>query len=330
MTSKEKNELEKTQETENTPELKSPVDLVVQKVEALQSRGELHFPPNYSPENALRSAWLNLQTVTDRNDKPALEVCSQSSIVNSMFSMVIQGLNPDKKQCYFIAYGKELALSVSYYGHQAVAMRVAPQIKHIVAEVVYEGDTLKYRLTRGRKEVTDHEQELKNVDGKKIVAAYCMVIDNEGELIESVIMTFEEIKQCWKQSKMKPIDDKGNIKTSSTHAKFPERMSRRTVINRTLNPIINNSDDASLELVVKEFHKSRESEAEAAVAAEIEETANKDAIDITAAQKDLEPDAKTEEPKTDSQGAQVPSEAELNADAKQAELVGAGGKGPDF
>lgn len=96
------------------------VDVVAEKVRQFQERGEIHFPANYSPENAMKSAWLLLQTVQDKNYKPALETCTKDSIANSLLDMVVQGLNPAKKQGYFIVYGTKLTFQRSYFGTMAV------------------------------------------------------------------------------------------------------------------------------------------------------------------------------------------------------------------
>lgn len=45
---------------------------------------------------------MTLQSMTDKNRKPALTVCTKDSIANSLLDMVVQALNPVKKQCYFI------------------------------------------------------------------------------------------------------------------------------------------------------------------------------------------------------------------------------------
>src|SRR5690625_4382272 len=63
---------------------KDTVDVVAERVRQFQERGEIHFPANYSPENAMKSAWLILQNTQDRNKKPALEVCTKDSIANSL------------------------------------------------------------------------------------------------------------------------------------------------------------------------------------------------------------------------------------------------------
>src|SRR3990167_5548127 len=86
----------------------SPLATVSKNIRGYLSKGTLHLPHDYSPENAMKSAWLVLQTVQDKDYKPALQTCTPESICNALMSMVIQGLNPDKKQCYFIVYGKAL------------------------------------------------------------------------------------------------------------------------------------------------------------------------------------------------------------------------------
>jgi recombination protein RecT len=254
---------------------KETVDLVVSKVKQFQNSGEVHFPPNYSPENALKSAWLKILDTENKDKKPALEVCTRESVANAMLSMVIQGLNTDKNQGYFIPYGNKLTFQRSYFGTMAVAKRVNPEILDIVAQVVYEPDIFKYRIDprTGKKEITEHEQTLEAVDSKKIKAAYCLVIDQKEKVIKTEIMTYEQIKQAWKQSKTYPIDDKGNIKTGSTHDKFTAEMCMKTVINKVCKPLINSSDDKSLK-IVRKIGQDEESMIDADVSAEIEANAN--------------------------------------------------------
>jgi len=253
-------------------------DLVLQKVQAFQEGGELHLPANYSAPNALKSAWLHLQSVEDKNKQPVLAVCSKASIANTMLDMVIQGLNPAKKQCYFIAYGKELTLMRSYLGTVAVCLRLSPNIADIFAEVVYEGDHLEYSIVRGRRIINEHTQELANIDDDNIIAAYAVAIDRDGNVMRSELMTFEQIKQAWKQSAMHPIDDKGNVKAGSTHGKFGGEMAKRTVTNRLAKHIIGESDDKHLkESVARTSEDAIKKEADL----EVDEYANQgDIIDI--------------------------------------------------
>lgn len=257
---------------------KDTVDVVAIKVREFQQRGEIHFPANYSPENAIKSAWLILQGTVDRNQKPALEVCTRDSVANALLDMVVQGLNPAKKQGYFIVYGNKLVFQRSYFGTMAVAMQVDDTIADVIAEVVYEGDTFKFRINRGKKEITEHEQSLESIGSKRIKAAYCMVIDHYGHVKRTEIMTFDEIKQAWRQSQMRPIDDNGAIKAGSTHDKFTAEMCKKTVINKTLKPIINASNDSYL--FKQSVNRSEGIVAEVEVQAEIAEHANQELIDV--------------------------------------------------
>lgn len=271
---------------------KETIDIVTARVKQFQNSGELLFPVNYVPENALKSAWLMLQDTQDKDKKPALDVCTKDSIANSLLSMVVQGLNPDKKQCYFIVYGNKLQMQRSYFGSVAVSKAVDANIEDIYGMVVYEGDELIYEIRRGKRYVTKHTQKLENVKKDKIVAAYACAIFLDGKE-EYVIMTIDEIKQAWKMSKMYPVDEKGNIKAGTTHDKFTADMCIKTVINKACKPIINSSSDKS---IVAKYAKQTDSEAhEAEVEAEIDENANKNMIDITDASYTIENDAEGDE-----------------------------------
>ncbi len=289
---------------------KDVVDVVENKVQDFMKRGELQLPENYSPHNAMKSAWLTLQEVETSDRKPALSACSKNSIANALLDMVVQGLNPSKNQCYFIPYGNKLICQRSYFGTMAVAKMVDPSIEEIVAEVVYEGDTLKYKIEKGKKVIAEHLQELESVDSGKVKAAYCMVIDTNGEVKKTEIMTMEEIKKSWGMSKMKPLDDKGNVKASSTHGKFTADMCKRTVINKTVKPIINSSSDSHL--LLEHFNRADEERAEEDIAQEIEENANSEVLDIEAEVVSNEVDG-------DSQQENTQTEAPENEEKEEAE-----------
>lgn len=258
--------------TNTNVEPRTITDVVANKVKKFVANGDLFFPANYSPENALKSAWLQLQETVDRNSKPALEVCTKDSVANALLDMVVQGLNPAKKQCYFIVYGNKLVLQRSYFGTMHIAKSVEPEIEDIVAEVVYEGDDFAYRKERGRTVISKHEQTLDNIDKAKIKAAYCSVFYRNGKEV-TTIMTLSEIKQAWAMSKTNPIDDKGNIKASSTHGKFTADMCKKTVTNRACKNIINSSNDSNL--ILNAYRNSDDQYAQAQVEQEIADNANK-------------------------------------------------------
>jgi len=248
------------------------VDGVEMKIKAFLERGELYLPENYSPENAIKQAWLILQRTYDNNKKPVLESCTRNSVANSLLDMIIQGLNPGKSQCDFIAYGNVLTCQRSYFGTMAVTKAVNPDVYDFNREVVYEGDKFKYKILDGKKTVTQHEQEIENIQPDKIKAAYCSVVDESGKALHTEIMTIEQIKQSWKQSKAKPFDDNNQLKPSSTHFKFPADMSLRTVINKACKIIINSSDDSTL--LMQTIKQNEDIADRAAAEAEIESIAN--------------------------------------------------------
>ena len=266
---------------------KDVVDVVGKKVQEFVSRGELHLPPNYSVENAMKSAWLILQNTVDKDKRLVLEVCSKDSIANALLDMAVQGLNPAKKQGYFIAYGKQLVFQRSYFGTMAVTKRVAGA-REIFAEVVYKGDEFEYTIHRGNKVITKHVQRIENVDPDNIVAAYCTIVFDDDRQFTDV-MTWDEIQKAWSKSKMNPD------KEGSTHKDFAQEMARKTVINRACKRYLNSSDDGSLLM----YHVNRADEltAEAEVEAEIEENANQELIDVDYGVMDKEETPAAEESK---------------------------------
>lgn len=268
---------------------KDVVDVVTAKVREFQEHGELHMPANYSPENAMKSAWLILQNTVDKDKKPVLEVCTMNSVANSLLDMAVQGLNPAKKQCYFIAYGNQLACQRSYFGTMAVTKQVAGA-KDIYAQVVYKGDEFLYEINRGRKKIIKHLQSLDNVDKDNIVAAYCVIEFGDDRSDYTDIMTMDQIKKAWAMSKMYPLDEKtGEVKGTSVHGKYTDQMAIKTVVNRTCKLYINSSDDSSL--VIRRFNRTDEEATEREVAEEREENANKDFIDVEATITDSQPDS---------------------------------------
>ncbi|HEX3038184.1 MAG TPA: RecT family recombinase [Oscillospiraceae bacterium] len=239
-------------------------------VRGFLAHGSLQLPANYSVENALKSAMLTLPTVKN------FQNCTQDSIKSSLLSMCVQGLNPDKKQCYFIAYGESLSLQRSYLGDIAVAKQVDPNIAEIYAAAVYEGDKFEYEMKRGKIVEIRHSQKLENKN-KPIVAAYATVVYHDGSEV-STVMTIEQIKQAWKQSSSKPFADNGQLKPDSVHARFPEEMAKKTVTHKACKPIIGSSSDASL---FGQYARQCADDADAAeVDAEVSENANREYIDV--------------------------------------------------
>lgn len=214
------------------------VNRVLEKINAFRETGELHLPTNYSPENALKLAWLILQDTVDSNKRPVLEVCTPASIANALLEMVIKGLNPVKKQCYFIAYGNELSCDDSYFGKEVTAKRVG-NVKDIKGVAIYQDDVFEFEkdLTTGRNRILKHEQKLENIDHEKVKGAYAVITFNDGR-VDVEIMTIKQIRMAWNQGAAR-----GN---SPAHKNFTDEMAEKTVISRACKEIINATDDADL------------------------------------------------------------------------------------
>src|SRR5690606_20371926 len=192
------------------------VDNVLSRIASIQATGELVLPANYIPENAVRAAWLILQELTDKQGRPALEVCTKESIANAFLDMVTSGLSVAKKQGYFVVYGNKLQFDQSYIGDIAVAKRVA-NVKEVNAVTVYKEDVFEYEVdaNTGRKRVIKHDQKLSNIDPNKIVGAYAIVSYNDGTT-DTEIMTLGQIHTSWQMG-----GSKGN---SPAHKNFPDQM----------------------------------------------------------------------------------------------------------
>ena len=155
----------------------------------------------------------------------------------------------------------------------AMAKRLDQSIADFAYEVVYEGDDVEYTIVKGKKTVTGHKQKMENIKDDKIIGAYAMSIGHNGEVMATELMTFDQIKKSWRQSKSYPFDNNGNIKPDSTHGKFPRAMSLRTVINKLCNPIINASSDINL-LIKSASNRAEEISAEVEFQEELEINAN--------------------------------------------------------
>ena len=227
----------------------------------------LSFPDDYNVANALTGAYLVLKETTDKSGKPILETCSQVSIANALMDMCVLGLNVQRKQGYFIAYGGKCQFQRSYFGNITIARRFG--LKDIHAEVIYEGDNFVYHIEDGNKVLDKHEQSITNIDNDKIIGAYAVVIMQDGtKMLE--VMNMKQIKQSWQQGY-------GYKEGSGTHSKFADQMAKKTVINRALKQIINTHGDVFVQEADERTEDvDRMERVEADVAYEIAENSNKE------------------------------------------------------
>lgn len=223
----------------------------------------LTFPENYNYTNELMSAMLILQDTVDMNKKPVLQSCSRASIENALINMVTDGLSMRKKQCYPVAYAGKLSCQPSVYGATCVARRYG--LLDIEAEVIYEGDTFNYTIVNGKKTITEHIQEIGNIDNDKIKGAYAIAFLKDGTS-KVEIMTIGQIKTAWKQGF--GYKENGN----GVHQKFTDQMAKKTVKNRLLKSINNTYSGFGRDDDYEEI--SHEEMVEQDVAYDIEQSAN--------------------------------------------------------
>lgn len=231
--------MEKKDEKTSIQKFENISEQVLSRIEQFQKDGSMILPKNYSVENHMKSAWLALQEVEDKEHHKALQICTKESIANSLLDMVLQGLSVSKKQGYFIVYGNKLIFQRSYFGTIALAKRAGGIVSEPVANVIYEGDDFQYEINpkTAKVSIIKHSQKLENIDNSKIKGAYVLVTLADGTT-QVTIMSMQQIRAAWGQGATK-----GN---SPAHKNFAEEMAKKTVIGRACKAIINSSDDAWL------------------------------------------------------------------------------------
>jgi recombination protein RecT len=213
------------------------VNSVLERVQTMQEAGEIRLPKDYNAGNALKSAWLYLQTIETRSHQMAIDVCTKESICNCLLEMCIRGEYP-RRHCYFIPCGSSLEFWERYLGKYMRAKRDTT-IADINAQVVYEGDTFVYTVDAdGQYQLVKHETDLANIDMTKIKAAYAVVIDKEGNR-HLEIMTRDQVVKAWMQGAAK-----GN---STAHVNFTDQMFKKTVISRACKVALDTTADADNE-----------------------------------------------------------------------------------
>lgn len=213
------------------------VNAVMKQVEELQQTGGLVLPKDYNVGNALKSAWIYLQTIETRTKQKAIDVCTKLSICNCLLEMVIRGQHP-KKHCYFIACGNSLEYWERYTGKLLRAKRDT-NIQDVVAQVIYEGDNFVYGVDKnGYYQLIKHETAIENINPDKIKAAYAVVIYKDGNK-HLEVMTMDQIRKSWQQGAARG--------TSGAHQNFTDQMCKKTVIARACKIELDSATDGEEE-----------------------------------------------------------------------------------
>lgn len=206
---------------------------IMERVTGWQETGEVVLPKGYHVGNAIKLAWLYLQTVENLQHQKAIDYCTKDSICNALLNMVINGEYP-QKHCYFIMYGNRLEWQERYLGKLMRAKRDT-EIGKVNAQVIYEGDEFVYTIDEnGEKQLVKHVPNLANIDNTKILAAYAVVINKDGTRhIE--VMTRTQIQKAWEQGAMKG--------KSGAHNNFTDQMCMKTVIQRACKIALDSTAD---------------------------------------------------------------------------------------
>jgi recombination protein RecT len=207
---------------------------VLAKIDSFQKSGELILPKDYNAENALKSAYIILSDPKNN----ILEKCDKGSIAEALLKMVVYGVSPIKKQCYFIPYGNKLECSISYAGNIAIAKRYG-KLKTIKANAIFKGDTFEFEVdaVTGRRKIIKHIQTLDSIGTNDIVGAYAVYELTDG-VTDVEVMNINQIRMAWGQG--------GSKGASPAHKNFADQMAAKTVINRACKLLISSSDDSVL------------------------------------------------------------------------------------
>jgi recombination protein RecT len=258
--------------TENSTavaELKRDISTqVLAKIDAFQKAGELTLPKDYNVENALKSAYLILSDPKEN----LLNKCDKVSVAEALLKMVVHGVSPIKKQCYFIPYGDKLSCTISYFGNIAIAKRYGG-LKWIKGNAVFKGDTFEFMVDAetGRRKIVKHTQSLESFGSKEIVGAYA-VYEVQNGIIDVEVMNINQIKDAWNQGATKGA--------SPAHKNFPDQMAVRTVINRACKILISSSDDSALYDSLNDDEGLKDYNSEN-IEHEVKSNANKEVLDFS-------------------------------------------------
>lgn len=208
---------------------------VLDRVGEMEQAGALVLPKGYHAGNALKSAWLYLQNIEDRNHNKAIDTCTKASIANVLLEMVIRGEHP-MKHCYFIPYGNQLTFMEKYTGKLMRSKRDT-EIAEVNANVVREGEEFVYTVDKkGLLQLVTHKPTFRTM-GNAIVGAYAVVINKDGST-RLEVMTMDMIQKAWNQGGFGDKD-----RQTGAHKNFTDQMCKKTVIARACKVALESSSD---------------------------------------------------------------------------------------
>ncbi len=233
-----------TQQTQEATSLESRIiNQAISQYQEMVENKVFDIPENYSYKNAIQSArYLITKPIESgpNKGKAIIDICTPQSILKTIMEMAQKGLNPDKKQCYFIPYGNVCTLSISYQGNVALAKRGGEDIGEVYGYAVYKDDVLNFSFNpqRGVFEIESYQPDISNWTKSGIAGAFAVITDRAGDVRYTEYMTMEQIKDSWAMG-----GAKGN---SPAHKNFPDQQAIKTVKSRAVKSFVNTSDDSEI------------------------------------------------------------------------------------
>lgn len=222
--------------------MQNEIQIFTQRLKAEINIADYHDA--YTIDTAMQAVAIIFQ------ENNGFQKCTPESKYKAVLSMVCQGLNPLKGQCSFVPYGNQLQLLRDYSGSIMVAKREDKRIASINTKAVREGDDFEFEIINGCYKITRHKPTLKSLSAP-IVAAYAVAVDKDGQIIDADIMSYEDIKSTWKNAQLKykgepVVRQDGTLHPGSNHAKYPEKMTTKTVVHRLCRSIIKSSGNEQI------------------------------------------------------------------------------------
>lgn len=219
------------------------VSQAISKYQEMVENKVFDVPENYSYKNAIQAARYLISKPIEKGPnkgKTIVDLCTEESILKAIMEMAQKGLNPDKKQCYFIPYGNTCTLSISYQGNVALAKRGGEDIGEVYGYAVYKDDVLdlSFNPQRGVFEIESYEPDISKWTKSDIAGAFAVITDRAGDVRYTEYMTMEQIKDSWAMG--------GAKGESPAHKNFPDQQAIKTVKSRAVKSFVNTADDSEI------------------------------------------------------------------------------------